>query len=265
MLHNCHIAAQAARGGQRCESSRHNKQTEGIYMKKLTVLASVFCSVFAIGCAGERSTELKDMETERSLKYHYVTVGTDLDLDMKFDRLARLKLSLEAANGMTYKLLEQENAVCAIESIRTESFGVLVDITFDPELEDGLNACTVALSQPDASTTLITLFQIVDDGETKLYTKSLRTLDQDYSIDMLSHDAVWLVLKGETSLTHITADIGQTNMASCKVQNIQLVDENVVVLVDFEADLEDGLNNCIVEISNSSFTSSVELFHAIDN
>ena len=82
---------------------------------------------------------------------------------------------------------------------------------------------------------------------------------------MLSHDAVWLVLKGETSLTHITADIGQTNMASCKVQNIQLVDENVVVLVDFEADLEDGLNNCIVEISNSSFTSSVELFHAIDN
>ena len=205
----------------------------------------------------------KDTDTERSVIYHHVTVGTELDLDMKFGRLARLELSLEAAKGVTYELLEQENAACKIESIRTESFGVLVDVSFDPELEDGLNACTVALNQANASKTLITLFQIVDDGETKLYTKSLRTLDQDYSIDMQNHDSVWLILKGEAGIAGINAEIGETNMANCKVQSIKQVGENVVVLVDFEAELEDGLNNCIVEISNASFTSRVELFQKI--
>jgi hypothetical protein len=232
-------------------------------MKNLSVLASVFSSLVAIGCASERSTGLKGTDNERRVINQYVKVGTDLDLDMKFGSIARLELSLEAAKDLTYELIEQEQAVCKIESIKTEPFGVLVDVSFNPELEDGLNACIVALNQANATKTLITLFQIVDDGNTKLYTKSLRTLDQDYSIDMQSHDSAWLVLKGQASVAGVTAEIGETNLASCKVQSIEKVGEDVVVLVNFEAELEDGLNNCNVEISNPSFTANVELFQSV--
>lgn len=100
---------------------------------------------------------------------------------------------------------------------------------------------------------------------------NVTTLDQDYSFELKDKNnpfqndfTVKLKIKNE-SVQSIVASISEQSDAVCKIESVKNVGKDVELAVSFEALLEDGLNRCVIEVSNFSFNSDIEIFRYISD
>jgi hypothetical protein len=100
---------------------------------------------------------------------------------------------------------------------------------------------------------------------------NVTTLDQDYSFELKDKNnpfqndfTVKLKIKNE-SVQSIVASISEQSDAVCKIESVKNVGKDVELAVSFEALLEDGFNRCVIEVSNFSFNSDIEIFRYISD